>query len=139
MVRVLSRNSWYVDGQLIYYYFSLSLFYHGWLGVDAPNENKVPLEVALNDQFRINYYRDYIGNMTQAMDDGGNLHMVGASKQCCAGADHLTLVFFFFVFFFSPIVDVKGYFAWALVDNFECESHEVFHCMPYACSLPLLP
>lgn len=26
---------------------------------------------ALNDQFRVNFYKDYIGNMAEAMKDGG--------------------------------------------------------------------
>jgi hypothetical protein len=40
-------------------------------GCDVPNESALPLEQALNDQFRINFYRDYIVNMTQAMAEGG--------------------------------------------------------------------
>jgi beta-glucosidase len=55
-------------------------------GCDVPNESNLPLQQALNDDFRVNFYRDYIGNMVEAMKDG---------------------------------VDVRGYFAWSLLDNFE--------------------
>jgi len=55
-------------------------------GCDVPNESSLPLQQALNDDFRVNFYRDYIGNMVEAMKEG---------------------------------VDVKGYFAWSLLDNFE--------------------
>ena len=55
-------------------------------GCDVPNESALPLKQALNDDFRVNFYRDYIGNMVEAMKDG---------------------------------VDVRGYFAWSLLDNFE--------------------
>jgi len=55
-------------------------------GVDVPGENDMPLAEALNDTFRVDFYREYIGNVTQAMSEG---------------------------------VDVRGYFAWSLMDNFE--------------------
>jgi len=55
-------------------------------GVDVPNESAMPLEQALNDTFRINFYDQYIGNATKAKSEG---------------------------------VDLRGYFAWSLMDNFE--------------------
>ena len=55
-------------------------------GVDVPDENEMPMDQALDDMFRVHFYRDYIGNASQASSDG---------------------------------VDVRGYFAWSLMDNFE--------------------
>lgn len=55
-------------------------------GVDVPNESSLPLEAALNDTFRVDYYQDYLAYVASAMEDGAN---------------------------------VKGYFAWSLLDNFE--------------------
>lgn len=55
-------------------------------GVDVPGENDMTLEDALKDEFRVNYYKQYIGNVTEAKKDG---------------------------------VDIRGYFAWSLMDNFE--------------------
>jgi beta-glucosidase len=55
-------------------------------GVSVPNENNLPLAEALNDQFRVDFYSQYISNVSLAISEG---------------------------------VDVKGYFAWSLMDNFE--------------------
>jgi len=55
-------------------------------GVDVPNENDKPLDEALADMFRVDFYKYYIGNMSLAVQEG---------------------------------VDVRGYFAWSLMDNFE--------------------
>jgi len=55
-------------------------------GVSVPNENTTPLPGVLNDNFRIDYYQQYISNVSKAIDQG---------------------------------VNVKGYFAWSLMDNFE--------------------
>lgn len=44
-------------------------------GVDAPGESDMPLEEALNDTFRVDFYRDYIDNVLQAMDKG--VHVKG--------------------------------------------------------------
>lgn len=40
-------------------------------GCDVPNESQLPLKEALNDQFRVDFYDGYIGNMGQAIADGG--------------------------------------------------------------------
>jgi hypothetical protein len=40
-------------------------------GCDVPNESYMPLEQALNDQFRVDFYSGYIASMAQAMVDGG--------------------------------------------------------------------
>mmetsp|Transcript_19774 Transcript_19774/g.14509 ORF Transcript_19774/g.14509 Transcript_19774/m.14509 type:complete len:200 (-) Transcript_19774:37-636(-) len=56
-------------------------------GVYPPNENDKPIEEALHDDFRIDFYKNYIGNMELAMEEDG--------------------------------VDVRGYFAWSILDNFE--------------------
>ena len=55
--------------------------------MSVPGETKLPIQLALQDNFRTNYYRDYIGAMESAISADG--------------------------------VDVRGYFAWSLVDNFE--------------------
>ena len=39
-------------------------------GCDVPNESQLPLDQALQDDFRVNFYRDYIQNMALAMMDG---------------------------------------------------------------------
>jgi len=39
-------------------------------GVSVPNENNLPLEEALNDQFRIDYYSQYISNVSLALSEG---------------------------------------------------------------------
>lgn len=51
-------------------------------GVDAPGESSLPLEEALQDTFRINYYAGYLDSVMRAKAEG---------------------------------VDVRGYFAWALM------------------------
>lgn len=57
-------------------------------GVDIPNESTIPYPQVLQDQFRIDYLEQYLGNMTQvAIKEDG--------------------------------INVKGYFIWSLVDNFE--------------------
>jgi len=55
-------------------------------GCDIPGENEMSLEEALNDEFRVNFYSQYIGNVTKAKAEG---------------------------------VDIRSYFAWSLMDNFE--------------------
>jgi len=55
-------------------------------GVSVPGENELAVEDAVHDQFRLDYYKDYIQNVEWAIEDG---------------------------------VDVVGYFAWSLMDNFE--------------------
>ena len=55
-------------------------------GCDVPGESTLPLPLALQDSFRVDYYRDYLAAMAKARDEG---------------------------------VDVRGYFAWSLLDNFE--------------------
>jgi len=47
----------------------------------------LPIEEAIKDTFRLNYYKDYIGAIDDAINKDG--------------------------------VDVRGYFAWSLMDNFE--------------------
>jgi hypothetical protein len=44
-------------------------------GCDVPNESSLPLAQALNDTFRVNFYKGYIGNMAQAMKKGGEYHL----------------------------------------------------------------
>uniref|UniRef100_A0A7S4DS70 Beta-glucosidase n=1 Tax=Lotharella globosa TaxID=91324 RepID=A0A7S4DS70_9EUKA len=39
-------------------------------GVDAPGENDKPLHEALSDTYRMEYYRDYIGAMRVAVEEG---------------------------------------------------------------------
>jgi len=56
-------------------------------GVSCPNESSLPIEQALNDTFRLDYLKGYIGNLA------------------------LTLI--------EDSVDVRGYFLWSLMDNFE--------------------
>jgi beta-glucosidase len=56
-------------------------------GCDVPNENQLPLKVALRDTFRVDYYASYLGAMLDAILDYG--------------------------------VQMKGYFAWSFMDNFE--------------------
>jgi len=58
-------------------------------GVDVPNESALPLNEALNDTFRVNYYQDYLSQLSMAIYDP------------------------------TYHVNVKGYFAWSLMDNFE--------------------
>jgi beta-glucosidase len=58
-------------------------------GVDVPNESAMPLNQALNDTFRVNYYNDYLTELSHAIYDT------------------------------TYKVNVKGYFAWSLMDNFE--------------------
>jgi len=55
-------------------------------GVSVPNETELPLSEALHDQFRVDFYSQYIGNVSLAIRDG---------------------------------VNVKSYFAWSFLDNFE--------------------
>lgn len=55
-------------------------------GCDVPNEAKLPISQALKDDFRVNYYDQYLDNMLQAIKSG---------------------------------VQMKGYFAWSFMDNFE--------------------
>ncbi|CAE8641510.1 unnamed protein product, partial [Polarella glacialis] len=56
-------------------------------GVDVPGEDEMPMTKALNDQFRVDYFRTYLDQMALAVKLSG-----------------------------AP---VTGYFAWALLDNFE--------------------
>ncbi len=56
-------------------------------GVSVPGETQQPIEEAIHDTFRLNFYKDYIQNMQDAIEQDG--------------------------------VDVRGYFAWSLFDNFE--------------------
>ncbi|KAK9794356.1 hypothetical protein WJX73_002180 [Symbiochloris irregularis] len=56
-------------------------------GVDVPNENSMPFPDVLQDDFRIDYYREYIENAVLAATVDG--------------------------------VDVRAYFAWSILDNFE--------------------
>jgi len=68
-------------------------------GVSVPGETKMPLEEALHDQFRIDFYRDYISNVSLAISEG---------------------------------VDVKGYFAWSFMDNYEwADGYDVRFGMHY--------
>jgi beta-glucosidase len=55
-------------------------------GVDVPGESKLSIAHALEDQFRVDYYRGYLGYVQRAVEEG---------------------------------VDLRGYFAWSLLDNFE--------------------
>ncbi len=38
-------------------------------GVDVPGEGLMPLEQALNDTFRVNYYSAYLDNVAKAMNE----------------------------------------------------------------------
>ncbi|KAF2713625.1 glycoside hydrolase family 1 protein [Pleomassaria siparia CBS 279.74] len=56
-------------------------------GTSLKGENDLPLAELLNDEFRVEYFRGYIGAMADAVTKDG--------------------------------VDVRGYSAWSLMDNFE--------------------
>ncbi|KAJ3035542.1 Beta-glucosidase 1A [Rhizophlyctis rosea] len=56
-------------------------------GCSVKGENDLSFEEALNDTYRVNYYKDYLENMLLAINEDG--------------------------------VQVKGYMAWSLLDNFE--------------------
>jgi len=45
-------------------------------GCDAPGENEMPLEQALRDQFRVDYYRGYVAEAAKAVRDSG-VRLVG--------------------------------------------------------------
>jgi len=40
-------------------------------GVDVPNESLLPLQEALNDTFRVNFYRDYLSELEKAIVEDG--------------------------------------------------------------------
>eukprot|EP00253_Pinus_taeda_P000856 PITA_00856 len=56
-------------------------------GMDDHNSVSIPVEMALNDERRINYHEDYLSNLSAAIREDG--------------------------------CDVRGYFAWSLLDNWE--------------------
>jgi len=56
-------------------------------GVSVPDESLLPLQQALNDSFRINYYGGYLSQVSKSISEDQ--------------------------------VNVKGFFAWSLLDNFE--------------------
>jgi beta-glucosidase len=56
-------------------------------GVPVPNESEKPLQEALRDVFRLDYYRGYTEGVCQAVAEDG--------------------------------VNLTGYYAWSLMDNFE--------------------
>ncbi len=56
-------------------------------GVSVPKENDMPIQEALKDSFRIEFYKGYIQSVIDSVVKDG--------------------------------VDVRGYFAWSLMDNFE--------------------
>jgi beta-glucosidase/6-phospho-beta-glucosidase/beta-galactosidase len=58
-------------------------------GVPVPDESEKPLQEALRDSFRLEFYRGYIEGLCQAVQEDG--------------------------------VNLTGYYAWSLMDNFECE------------------
>lgn len=43
-------------------------------GCDVPNESQLPLQTALDDIFRVNYYREYLSNMMEAIESGVKVH-----------------------------------------------------------------
>jgi hypothetical protein len=45
-------------------------------GVDAPGENELPIKEALNDTFRVSYYRDYLQELSAAIYED-NVDVVG--------------------------------------------------------------
>ncbi|KAK4500971.1 hypothetical protein PRZ48_006777 [Zasmidium cellare] len=56
-------------------------------GTSVKGESQLPVEQAIHDEFRCQYFRDYIEALVQARNEDG--------------------------------VDVQGYMAWSLLDNFE--------------------
>jgi len=58
-------------------------------GVDVPGEDAIPLPQVLHDVFRVLYYHEYLHELSMAIYDPQHR------------------------------VNVKGYFAWSLMDNFE--------------------
>ncbi|KAK6140838.1 hypothetical protein DH2020_025419 [Rehmannia glutinosa] len=61
------------------------------IGVDEQNNPKLTAYDACRDKRRVNYFRDHLGNILKAMNDGTSREKV----------------------------KVKGYFAWSWCDNFE--------------------
>lgn len=74
-----NHNRYNVDGISPIYYITEN-------GCDVLGESSLPLPEVLDDKFRIDYYKDYLNALDQAINEG---------------------------------VDIRGYFAWSHLDNFE--------------------
>ncbi|KAK6140718.1 hypothetical protein DH2020_025536 [Rehmannia glutinosa] len=71
--------------------YNLPVIYITENGVDEQNNPKLTAYDACRDKRRVNYFRDHLGNILKAMNDGTSREKV----------------------------KVKGYFAWSWCDNFE--------------------
>ena len=74
-------------------------------GCDVPFENDMTIAVALEDDFRVDYYRSYLEQMERAMADGA---------------------------------DIRGFYAWSLLDNYEYVTLLTAHSSLLFLLLPLL-
>lgn len=59
------------NGVISKYTYSYSYFFSKIIVlVDAPGETELPLEEALNDTFRVNYYSSYLDSVMKVIDEG---------------------------------------------------------------------
>ena len=46
---------------------NLNLVYHGWIGMDDPNNSLISIKNALKDEKRIKYHNDHLTNLLAAI------------------------------------------------------------------------